>query len=474
MDRLQKLVQKQRNFTAIASKSFDDPRLAGQMLGQIRNVIDGMEPRQAVSLLRDLADEHRKRSQFDLVESTYSELVRRYPTEPGSFDAMRWLIQFWCSSETAWQRTRAMTSDSSIQQTKANQPAQFLQQTVDDAILGDDGVQQAVVSNDSGNVVSNSKTSSPMRLNAKLDFDEKRSTGKKPSKQGRLKIEQDVDWRTGAVADWHTRAAEMAKQLEVLKPDIYRSAEIQFPLAAMRRNRGAPRAADAIMRTFMSSAIDSDTKQLAERELWASYETVETPQAYSVCRRTTTRPYLDGLLSDPCWEAANEILLVSSDSNDASQSPKSLVMFSYDDNFLYLALSFSRAEGTPREAPQMKGRKHDDDVSRNDRLTFRLDIDRDYATWYEFQIDQRGKTTDSCWEDRRWNPQWSVAAESDQNTWRIEAAIPWNELVANPPQRGSFYAVSLLRTIPMVGIQSWTQPATNQPRPSSFGLLKLE
>ena len=84
LERSQRLVQKQRNFTAIIQKSLDDPRLAGQMIGQLEAIIDGMEPGQAAVILRDLADEYRKRSQFEFVESTYVELVHRYPQEPVS------------------------------------------------------------------------------------------------------------------------------------------------------------------------------------------------------------------------------------------------------------------------------------------------------------------------------------------------------------------------------------------------------
>lgn len=475
LERLQKIAQKHRNFTSIAQKSLDDPRMAHQMLGQLNVMLDGMDSRQAATLLRDLADEHRKRSQFELVESTYSELVKRYPNEPESIDAMRWLIQFWCSSETAWQRTRAMTSKSAIQLTRADQPAQYLQQSVGDTLLADDGVRQAVLPDDAPTTSINTNSSSPVRLNAKLDFDDKAPGNKNSSKSGRLKIDQDVDWRTGAVSEWHARANELTKKLEVISPTLYRSAEIQFPLAGVKRGRGAPRAADAIMRTFQAGSLEPDMRQLVERELWSSFETVETPSAYGTCRRAASRPHLDGLLSDACWEAADEILLSSQvEAGEQNNSPKSMVMFSYDNEFLYLAISVVRAEGALREPVQQKGRKHDADLNPHDRLTFRLDLDRDYATWYEFQFDQRGWTAESCWEDWRWNPQYFVAAESDQNDWRIEAAIPWNELMPNAPQRGTFYSVSILRTIPAVGLQSWAQPATMAPRPTAFGLLKLD
>ena len=87
-----------------------------------------------------------------------------------------------------------------------------------------------------------------------------------------------------------------------------------------------------------------------------------------------------------------------------------------------------RLEGAPLDRPENKGRTHDADLSRHDRVSICLDVDRDYTTWYEFQVDQRGLSTESCWDDRRWNPTWYVATGTEDSHWRIEAAIPWTEL----------------------------------------------
>ena len=480
MDRLQKLVQKQRNFTAISQKSLDDPRMAGQMLGQINGIVEGMDSQQAAIVLHDLADEYRKRSQFELVESTYVELIKRYPQEPGSLDAMRWLIQFWSSSETAWQRSRTMTTGSAISRTNAERRVDYVNQAFAESGPAGNGGRTTTNSKEPGQLVTDQNTASPVRLAVKLDFEPNNSLGKKTGKPGQLKITRDVDWRTGVVSDWHARAFELARQIESVSPGLYRSTEIQFPLAALRRAGGTTRASDAIMRNFVTNGVDIETKQLAERELWTSYATAEAPKAMAICSQVTQRPHLDGLLSDACWEDATEIRLsgrpitAADSSSGSSEAPVSLAMFAYDAEFLYVAFSVPRIAGTSRDKPQLKGRQRDADLSRHDRISVRVDLDRDYSTWYEFQVDQRGWTAESCWEDRRWNPTWYVAAEADEADWRIEAAIPWSELTPTPPHRGTIYGVSILRTIPTVGLQSWTHPAKSQPQPSSFGFLKFE
>lgn len=469
LERTQKLVEKQRNLTGVFQKSLDDPRMAGQLIAQINGMIEGMEPDQAVALLRDLADEYRKRSEFELVESTYVELIRRYPKEPGSLDAMRWLIQFWSSSETAWQRVRSMKTETGVSQKLTRQVQQVKGSSSGD---GND-VQFAGGSNDVP--TTNVNSGSPTRVDLKLDFEGKADGKKKGKEQERLKVTREVDWRSGAVSEWHGRANELAKQLQKTEPNLFQAVEIQFPLAAMRRADGSTRASDSIVRNFVTNATSADIKQLAERELWASFSTPESPKALTMCYETGQRPHLDGLLSEPCWADAKEIYLTGSpDGLDETDGSRCLVMFTYDAEFLYVAAKLPRQKDGPREKAQPSGRYHDADLSRFDRISVRLDVDRDYTTWYEFQIDQRGWTAESCWEDRKWNPTWYVAAESDQTDCRIEAAIPWSELTPTPPRRGATYALSILRTIPTVGLQTWTHPATVRPQPASFGLLKFE
>ena len=114
------------------------------------------------------------------------------------------------------------------------------------------------------------------------------------------------------------------------------------------------------------------------------------------------------------------------------------------------------------------------ELSRHDRVSICLDIDRDYTTWYEFQVDQRGWTSESCWDDRRWNPTWYVATGAEDSRWQIEAAIPWAELTPVPPQRGTIWSAAVTRTTPTVGMQAWVHPTLTRPRPSSFGLVRFE
>ena len=48
-----------------------------------------------------------------------------------------------------------------------------------------------------------------------------------------------------------------------------------------------------------------------------------------------------------------------------------------------------------------------------------VDLDRDYGSYFHFQVDQRGCVAEDCWGDRSWDPRWYVAATSDETGWHL-------------------------------------------------------
>ena len=185
-----------------------------------------------------------------------------------------------------------------------------------------------------------------------------------------------------------------------------KSPGIQFPLAALYRGRKSQNAADAVYRQWIGRNGEqhlNDWSGVVRREVWLAQLGDEIPDGIAACRRTESKPQLDGLLSDDCWEDANEWKLAFRSPASMPDVPPPLVMLAYDDQFLYLAASVARIDGQSTDPPQTAGRSHDADLRRHDRLTFLLDTDRDYHTWYAFHVNQRGMTAESCWEDAAWN-----------------------------------------------------------------------
>ena len=225
---------------------------------------------------------------------------------------------------------------------------------------------------------------------------------------------------------------------------------------------------------------------------------------------------MDGRLDDAVWQKIESVPLKSALKDDDDWP--ALVAFAYDDEFLYIAVTCRRAPGVKYE-PAPTPRTRDADLTAQDHVDILIDIDRDFATYYRLSFDYRGFTADSLWGSAAWNPTWFVAANLTDETWTVEAAVPldqligWRRHLASPEGRSSdadtgkmpvpredmnnagkmpvpleemnkmpgppvksrdAWAVGVQRTIPGVGFQSWSAPASTQVTPEGFGYLIFE
>lgn len=180
--------------------------------------------------------------------------------------------------------------------------------------------------------------------------------------------------------------------------------------------------------------------------------------------RRSGRPFLDGKLTDEIWEAAEEIALVpfvrntaSPDSPDFTQPVRpgdtaisSLVMVAWDEQFFYLAARLERPDQKLRSVELATHRSHDEAHGDRDRVELEIDTDRDFGTSFQLAVDESGLTSDRCWMLSKWNPEWFVAVDSDETTWRLEAAIPLAELSAPVASPGNIWSIKLRRIFPGV------------------------
>ena len=187
--------------------------------------------------------------------------------------------------------------------------------------------------------------------------------------------------------------------------------------------------------------------------------------------RAPERPRLDGKLDDALWEQARGVELKSSLYDD--QQWRAVTMLGYDGEYLYWASSCQKAPEIGYETPR-GSRQRDANLEAYDRVELLIDIDRDWTTYFRLVVDQRGWASEDCWGDTSWNPEWFIAIEHTADTWTIEAAIPWNELTAQPPSPSTAWAVGTQRTVPDVGFQSWNTPAAVSVRPEGFGLMLFD
>lgn len=466
---IEKLVRRQKHFQAMAARSVDEERNGAELLGYLRPLTRGMPSDQAAVQLMQLAHDYQQRALWDLMEATLIELVQRYPDEPVAWDGMRWLLQLWTGTETAYQRARRIH----VFQRRTKFNNEKLVQRIQNA-------------SKSAGEESNSSESTA----GKQDFDPIEIA----IQEGMLQGGNKSDWRSGTVRNWNDQALQMASLIKKKNNALYQSPSIQFPVASLMRQRGVSRLADRFYRRFRGGGMDDPWRLTALTEIWLTSPVEEPPKNSAVCKSTSLRPKLDGVLGDDCWQHAKPLWITDTplekeqpqldgqqnltqrrrDPIPEDQQNRAFAMLAYDREYLYYALSVPRDPRASKDMPVKEGRRHDEDLLNHDHIRLLLDVDRDYSTFYSLAVDQRGKTADACWHDTSWNPTWHVAADADEKRWRVEVAIPWNELVPTTPLPGDVWAAGIVRTIPALRLESWTHPAAADPRPESFGLIRFQ
>ncbi|MDP6444499.1 MAG: hypothetical protein QF805_11965, partial [Pirellulaceae bacterium] len=145
-------------------------------------------------------------------------------------------------------------------------------------------------------------------------------------------------------------------------------------------------------------------------------------------------------------------------------------LLSYDRDYLYLAVICQKAPGVSYRAEP--DRRRDTDLSAHDRVAFYFDVDRDYATFFELTIDDRGWANEACAGDATWDPKWGIAAWQNDQAWTAEAVIPLSELTQTALAGGK-WAFGVQRIVPNHGVQAWTHPAAVRPLPAGFAVLSF-
>ncbi|OWK34710.1 YCF48-related protein [Fimbriiglobus ruber] len=189
------------------------------------------------------------------------------------------------------------------------------------------------------------------------------------------------------------------------------------------------------------------------------------------CSSTPKKPFLDGKLDDECWKTATPLTVKSADHSAAAKGYTTTTRFVRDDQFLYVAVECGHPEG--KQVPKAEQRARDADLVGHDRVELLLDLDRDYQTYYRLRVDHRGCVAEDCWGDIAWNPKWFVAVDSTKTGWTAELAIPLAELTGDGAPAGHVWAMNVVRVVPSVGVDSWGGPSGAAPRPTSMGLLRF-
>lgn len=398
-----------------------------QTLAQLGPMLRQLSEDQAAPTAFAIANLYARRGQWDLAREAFLFLVDRYPSHPLAGDAYRWLIRHISSSEVR----------------RRYELEQVL--TVKNHSFHDvpDG--------------SKPKTSSGIQLVKGVE-------NAPPSQQ--VLLSQQAESR-----QWYKGGLEFGKRFSAFGPLYASDPAMQFCLQAAKRNLGDLQSPAGWYDRFSSHVTKGPWHDAAQAELWLGNRAGPPPRRLALCRLTDRRPHLDGKLDDACWQGLKSLVLENASGVTAADSPTE-ARFAYDQEFLYIALHCLHPEG--KQTPLAKTRLRDAELEAHDRVSILLDLDRDYATYYHLQVDQRGCVREDCWGDLSWNPKMYVAAKSDATSWTIEVAIPLGELSSQRVALGSAWACNVVRILPGRGVQAYSMPADVAPRPEGMCLLLFQ
>jgi hypothetical protein len=395
-------------------------------LAQIIQLTRTFEDAVAAEIIDELAVSHFRAGNLNLAAESRTFLTERFPSEPLGRQAALWLVRLYASSEVAHAHREETQGVKNLRR-----------QLVPE--------------------VANAMKTAP----ATIDSESKTAASQLPKQGDPLA----------------TYALHLATQSMSRDAALAEDPALAFQRAAAARRAGQEQASQAFLSPLSHRRADDPWGQCARAEAWLQEsQQDEAPKPTAPCTATNQPPHLDGILNDPCWQAATASRGVPAPGAPLTSEPIATdVRWAHDSTHLYIALQCHKAPGVDY-APDPRPRPRDGDVESHDRVRLLIDLDRDYASWFELVVDSRGWTADGCWGDPAWNPAWYVARgeSTDGASWTIEAAIPLAELTTTPPTAGAAWACAIERLPPKTGRTEPTGSTVRQPGPAEFSLLLFE
>ncbi len=435
---LEKATRSRRRLESLAGAGDSTLATPEKLLAAVGDAVDQMPDDTAVRTAFGVANQFAAAGKWAEAREVYALVVDRYPGHPAASDALRWLIRYHSSGEA--RRRLELTQKTEIM-TVGFQTAKG----------------GAAPATPAGGVVQASSTAQPVA-----------------TKETYRPIDPQ------ATARWHQTAVDLEPKLAAFGPVFARDPGPRLCLAAARRNMLHLADAEAAVAGYFKSTANTAAaaagadpwRDALAAELWLANPAAvpARPKPVAGCRFADARPVLDGTLDDDCWKGLAPLPLAPA-GGTTEPGTDAKALFAYDDEFLYVAVTCDRP-AAEKVAPVAR-RARDADLAGHDRVDVLLDLDRDYQTYYRFQIDDRGCVAEDCWGDRSWNPKYLVAFRSDDTGWTAELAIPVAELTGGRPSHGTVWAANVVRVRPGRSVRAWSTPGDATSRPEGMGLLQF-
>ena len=185
-------------------------------------------------------------------------------------------------------------------------------------------------------------------------------------------------------------------------------------------------------------------------------------------------PHIDGDLGDACWKEATVIdtLYQRLDRNYRANRAmgRSEIFVGYTGECLYVALKAYK----DRKDIVAKHRGRDSNVWMDDSLEIFMDKDRDYKSHIQICVNSLGEYFDMSQEkSTAYDGEFRTAAKVEEDFWSVEVEMPYEELGASRPNKGTIWGFNLISTRMGVDAQQaqWVPTFGDPHHPAKYGFL---
>jgi hypothetical protein len=151
-------------------------------------------------------------------------------------------------------------------------------------------------------------------------------------------------------------------------------------------------------------------------------------------------PVIDGNLSDEIWRKCSFVPFIVDD-----RSPPTKFSVCYDEKYLYLAVKCLVRKG--KIAAPMSNEELD--IWRCENIEIFLALPGEAKSYYQFAITAANLRYNSRWRNAEsigWNGTWQSAVVVSDDTWQLEVAVLFSELVVSYPIPGETWRFNICRT----------------------------
>jgi tetratricopeptide (TPR) repeat protein len=281
-------------------------------------------------------------------------------------------------------------------------------------------------------------------------------------KQYKFKLQENPAEYTSLAQDYEKQGKyeKAIKEYEKIIEKYYKQTvppDILVRLAKLHAKTGNVTKSEKMYDTILSGKYSDEWKNIVKCEAWLKTQKGDCPKKLIHAVKTAEPPVIDGSLNDSCWTKTKVIDdYVPTKVNDALSAVlqpkkkkadyKTTSQVVYDNKNLYI--NFYCTEPEMNRIKELQ-KNRDVNVWLDDCIEIFLDTQRDYLSYYQFEVNPIATSLDlvnrgpGC--DFNWNSESKVKTSRGKDFWVVEIAIPFKDMIDTAPKKGDVWGINLRR-----------------------------